>query len=76
MTNFFFKKNKKGLKAVYEDDLIGYLKSTGLFDEVVEGNRLCVHCGNKITLENLEVIIPKGSEVEIVCNNKNCLNQM
>lgn len=62
---------------VYEDDLIKYLKSIGLYDGIKEGKYLCTYCGNKITLENLEVIIPKDmGGVEIVCSNKNCLNQI
>ena len=76
MSNSLFRKNENGLKAVYEDDLIGYLKSVGLYDDVVGGKHLCVYCGNKITIENLEVIVPKGDKVDIVCNNKNCLNQL
>lgn len=71
-----FRKNSNSLKAVYEDDLIGYLKSIGIYDDVVGGKYLCVYCGNKITIENLEVIVPKGNKVDIVCSNKNCLNQL
>jgi hypothetical protein len=74
MASFFRKKNN--LKAVYEDDLIGYLKSVGLYEDIINGDRLCVFCGSKITLENLEVIVPKGDKVDIVCSNKNCLNQL
>jgi hypothetical protein len=71
-----FRKNNSALKAVYEDDLIGYLKSIDIFDDVVGGKHLCVYCGNKITIGSLEVIVPKGDKVDIVCNNKNCLNQL
>ncbi len=74
MKSLFQKRNR--LKAVYEDDLIGYLKSIGVYDEITQGNRRCVYCGNHITLENLEVIVPKGRIVEIICNNENCLNQL
>lgn len=71
-----FKKNKSALKAVFDEDLMGYLKSVGLYEDIISGHYLCVYCGNKITLENLEVIVPKQPRVEIVCDNKNCLNQL
>jgi hypothetical protein len=70
-----FHKNNSGLKAVYEDDLIGYLKSIGIYDAVVRGEHLCKFCGNAVTTENLEVIIP-ATPIQIVCNNKNCINQL
>jgi len=71
-----FSKSKDTLKAVYEDDLVGYLQSVGLYNDIISGRRLCVFCGNPITLENLEVIVPNGNEIDIVCSNKNCLNQL
>jgi hypothetical protein len=72
----FFNKQSPGLKAVYEDDLAGYLKSIGIYDAVMQGEYRCKYCGNVITMENLEVIIPDASGTQIVCNNKNCINQL
>lgn len=74
--NLFKKNTTSKIKAVYEDDLVGYLKSIGVYDDMQAGNLLCKFCGNKITNENLEVIVPSDTGVEIVCNNKNCLNQL
>lgn len=68
--------HKNAIKAVYEDDFIGYLKSIGIYERIIAGELKCIYCGNFITLENLEVIIPKENNVELVCKNKNCLNQM
>jgi hypothetical protein len=71
-----FRKQSLGLKAVYEDDLVGYLRSIGIYDAVMRGEYLCKFCGNSITIENLEVIIPAASGIQIVCSNKNCINQL
>lgn len=71
-----FRKNNSGLKAVYEDDLVGYLKSIGIYDAVLHGEHLCKFCGNAITVDNLEVIIPSASDIQIICSNKNCINQL
>ena len=72
--DFLKKKNK--LKAVYDDDLVDYLKSLNLYDGVTEGKFLCKYCGNRITIESLEVMVPKGNKVEFICDNENCLNQL
>jgi hypothetical protein len=68
-------KAKDKLKLVYDDDLIKYLKSIGYYDSIISQKELCRHCGNKITIENLEIIVPGGNKIEFVCSNKNCLNQ-
>jgi hypothetical protein len=68
------KKNK--LKAVYDTDLAGYLKSLGLYEAILNEEILCKYCGNKITIDNLEVIVPSSEGVEIICRNENCLNQL
>lgn len=67
---------KNSLKAVYEDDLIGYLESLGIYKDIVEGKHLCGFCGNKITLDSLEAILTKEGKITVVCSNKNCLNQI
>ena len=72
----FFSKSKNQLRLVYDDDLIGYLKSANLYEEIIVGSRLCKYCGQQINLENLEVILPKKAAIEFVCSGKNCLNQL
>ncbi len=74
MSWLFRKKNN--LKAVYDDDLVNYLKSVGLYDAISSGSHLCKYCGKPITTDSLEVIVPKKDGPIFVCNNKNCLNQM
>ena len=75
MFNFPFRK-KKSLKIVYDEDLIKYLTSIKIYDDIISGKKLCKFCGNKITMKSLEVIIPNNGKIEIVCQNKNCLNQL
>lgn len=73
----FFRRDKSSrLKAVYEDDLQEYLKSLGILESVKRGDILCRFCGNAISLESLEVIVPEDGEIKLVCSNKNCLNQL
>lgn len=72
-----FKSNKSSrLKAVYEDDLESYLKSLGILESVKRGDLLCRFCGNVISFDNLEVIVPEDGEIKLICSNRNCVNQL
>ena len=71
-----FNNVKSQIKAVYDDDLIKYLKSIGLYEKIMAKQIRCIYCGNYITIANLEIIVPGTNKVKIVCNNKNCINQL
>ena len=71
----FFSRKKSKIRAVHESDFQGYLKSVGIWDDVV-GNRLkCQFCGTTITLENLEMISPVEGKLTFVCFNPKCINK-
>jgi len=72
----WFNKSKNDVKAVYDANIVSYLKSIGFYDKIIRGEQLCLFCGNKITIENLEIIIPKDNKINFVCNNKKCLSQL
>lgn len=71
-----FNKKRNSIKAVYEDDFIDYLKSIGLYSKITARELRCIYCGNIINFDNLEIIVPKQGSIELVCKNKNCLNQL
>lgn len=67
-----FGRNASPVKAVYEQDLMSYLDSLGVLEKVKEAKAKCMHCGQIITIENLDAIVPKKGEVHFVCWNKEC----
>ena len=67
-----FGRNVSSVKAVYEQDIVSYLDSLGVLERVKEGKAKCMHCGQVITLENLDAIVPKKGEVRFICWNKEC----
>lgn len=74
--NIFSNKSKHAIKAVEDQDLEKYLNSLGVLEEIKKGEVLCQYCGNKITIESLEAIVPRDGSVKFVCRNKNCMNQI
>ena len=75
--DFVFKKRKRSsVKAVYEDDLVTFLQANNLYKPIIEGTYRCRHCGNVITIESLEVVVPTGTIITMVCSNPKCLSQI
>ena len=68
--------NKVIMKMVQEDDLINYLKSLGVYDLLESGGLFCEFCKNKITLKNLQAIIPYKGEIRFICSNSECIHNL
>ena len=64
---------KETINAVDDDDLAELLKSLGLSRELQEGQLTCVNCGDVITAESLQAIIPSGNAIRIVCWKPECI---
>jgi hypothetical protein len=73
---FNWLRNTSGLKAVQDNDLVGYLKSLGVYDDVLNGKITCVFCGEKINLDNLQALFPKDDKVAMVCSKIICLDKI
>ena len=69
-------KHKESIKAVIEEDLETYLKSLGLYQQVLDNNIKCRFCGEKITFDNLQAIIPLDDKIYIVCDRYNCMEKI
>ena len=63
------------VKAVHEEDILSYLTSLGVLDKIEQGKAVCMNCGQIITLENLEAIVPRKGDVHFICWNKECVQR-
>lgn len=59
------------VKAVYDDQLVGYLRSLGLNPEGSIGR--CKFCRDEVTLDNLAALFPQGGDLKVVCHRRECL---
>lgn len=64
-------KNKE-MRAVHDDDLESLLKSLNVYNDVVTGKFKCLFCQNKITIENIDAIVPYNNSVQFTCDNPEC----
>ena len=65
---------EKTIPAVMQEDLMALLQAMKKLDDLHQGRIFCSNCGNLITLENLQMILPKGdNRYDWLCNNLKCL---
>lgn len=71
-----FNKTRTKVKMVQDDDLVPYLTSLGVYQDILNQKIHCKFCGSVITLENLQALFPCGEIICIVCSNANCMNKL
>jgi hypothetical protein len=71
-----FKKQKTKIKVVGDQDLIPYIKSLGLYEDIEKGKILCKFCGKKIDFDNLQAIFPCEKKICFAYSNAKCLSKL
>ena len=62
------------LKAIYNEDLEDFLQSVNELEPINKGERFCKECGTPISLNNIQMVIPKkGQPYEYVCDSVTCV---
>lgn len=59
------------VKAVYDEQLNGYLRSLGLNPDGELGK--CKFDGTPVTVENLTALFPLSGSLKLVCSNRECM---
>ena len=59
------------VKAVYDEQLHGYLRSLGLNPDGVLGK--CKFDGTDVTVENLTALFPQSGALKLVCSHRECI---
>jgi hypothetical protein len=69
-------REKKMLPAVFKEDLVKLIESINELTPIQNGERYCIVCQKIITIDNLQLIIPRqGRRFEYVCNNPICVDE-
>jgi hypothetical protein len=67
-------KNKEVMKAIYDDNIEPFLKSIMKWEDVDNGKIKCIECGQIITFDNIQLIIPRVDDnFEFVCVSPDCI---
>lgn len=64
-------RGRDSVKAVYDDQLLGYLRSLGLNPDGVLGP--CKFDGTDVTIDNLAALFPQSGSLKLVCSHRACI---
>jgi hypothetical protein len=67
---------KHKVRAVHDDDLLGFLDSIGLRRALETGEIKCHICGKQVTLENLQALLPLNKKFAVVCSEPTCVKNI
>jgi hypothetical protein len=69
-------KDKNKIPAVFKEDLQKLLKSINEMEPIEKGERLCKVCSKVISLENIQLIIPRQSNAfDFICDSPVCVEE-
>ena len=71
-----FKKEKKKINLVYDDDLKGMLRKLGVLDDFVQERKKCEFCKNIINMENLYSLFKESEDIKFVCDSPECIKKL
>jgi hypothetical protein len=67
---------KNKIPAVFKENLQKLLKSIDEMEPIEKGERLCRVCSKVISLENIQLIIPRQANTfEFICDSPVCVEE-
>lgn len=67
---------KNKIPAVFKEDLKKLLQSIGEMEPIEKGERICKTCSKVISLENIQLIIPRQANTfEFICDSPVCVEE-
>ena len=60
------------IKAVYDDELAGFLRGLGILEDLESGKLTCFFCDTVVGYDNLLAIVPIRNEIAVVCDKSEC----
>ncbi len=67
---------KHKVRAVHDDDLFEFLDSIGLHQALDSGEIRCHVCGEQVTVDNLQAVLPLTNEIALVCSDAACVKRI
>lgn len=65
---------KKKIQAFFKEDIQKILQSINELTPIENGERICKYCSKTISLQNIQLIIPKKDNLfDFVCDNPACI---
>ncbi|MDP9955977.1 hypothetical protein J2X97_001614 [Epilithonimonas hungarica] len=67
---------KNKIPAVFKEDLKKLLQSIDELESIEKGERLCKVCSKVVSLENIQLIIPRKDKIyDFICDSPVCVEE-
>ena len=67
---------KKGLKAVHDENLPRLLQELRILDPLTRGELLCKFCRDTVDMQNLHSLFPESGSIKVVCDKRECIAEL
>ena len=68
--------DKNRIPAVFKEDLQKLLKSINELEFIEKGERICKICSKTITLQNIQLIVPRHNKTfDFICDSPVCVEE-
>lgn len=65
----------KRIHAVLDEEMGSLLEAIGEAENVRNGNVLCKFCGNPVSIQSLQILVPHDDgQLDFICSNPECLH--
>lgn len=69
-------KDNESIKAVHDQQFETFLKSIGVFDDVVNQKCKCKFCRKPISIDNIYTVFAEEKTIKFVCDDMSCVIKM
>jgi hypothetical protein len=69
----FWGKKRTTIKAVDDQDFPDFLRRIGALKMIEKGEAKCKVCGDTLTVNQIEVVLPEDGRVTFICGKPKCM---
>lgn len=69
----FWKKKHTTIKAVDDQDFPDFLRRIGVYEIIENGEAGCHICGDTLTVDQIEAVLPEDGKVIFICSKPKCM---
>ncbi len=63
------------IRAVHETDLLGFLQSISLLEQIENGEIMCSKCRREVTVENFDSVGMRNGSIVVYCSRVDCMGE-
>lgn len=70
------KRTRETVNAVHEDQFVGFLKTLGIYDDVMKRTKKCKFCGMPVNYDHIATVFAESGEIKLICDKPECMAKL